>query len=212
MSFVSALRNRVWRFFKNCHCKFYRKRYTNSNVSIISMNCTGGVLYHDLGLKFLSPTVNMYMRAEDFIKFCENLNSYLAIDEMKPCDDISIVGNRKYPVAWLGDLLLFLVHYKSVEQAQEKWNERKSRINRDKIVILDTDREGMTPDLMDRFELLPYKKVMFIHKPFENRPSYFHYLPGYETEDCVGIITDGVGWFGYRPIDRFDWVGFLNEV
>lgn len=176
------------------------------------MNCTGGILYHDLGLKFLSPTINMYMRAEDFIKFCENLDQYLAIDTMKACEDASLIGNRIYPLAWLGDILLYLVHYKSVEEAQKKWNDRKGRINRNKIVILDNDREGMTPELMDRFEQLPYKKVMFTHLPVEGRPSYFHYLPGYENEDCVGIITDGKGWFGRRPIDQFDWVTFLNQI
>lgn len=212
MSLVSALRNRVWRFFKNQRCKSYRKRYTNKDVSIISMNCTGGILYHDLGLKFLSPTVNMYMRAADFIKFCENLEYYLTVDEMRPCRDETLIGNRKYPLAWLDDILLFLVHYKSVEEAQQKWNERKKRINRDKIVILDNDREGMTPELMNRFEKLPYKKVMLLHQPIEGHPSCFHYLPGYEKEECVGIITDGNGWFGLRPIDKFDWVRFLNEV
>ena len=175
------------------------------------MNCTGGILYHDLGLQFASPTVNMYMRAEDFIKFCENLEHYLSVDKMIECQDIEIVGDRKYPIAKLDDILLFLVHYKSVEEAQRKWNERKRRINYDKIVILNNDREGMTQQLMERFERLPYKKVMFVHKPTERDSHVFHYLPGYEDEDCVGIITDPIGLTGLRPIDQFDWVKFLNQ-
>ena len=176
------------------------------------MNCTGGILYHDLGLQFLSPTVNMYMKAEDFIKFCENLGAYLAIDNLSYCTDNSIVGDRTYPVAKLGDIYLYLVHYKTVEEAERKWNERKRRINFDKIVILNNDREGMTSELMDRFERLPYKKVMFVHNPVNRNPDIFHYLSGYETDDCVGIITDPKGWFGLRPIDEFDWVNFLNKA
>ena len=43
------------------------------NVTILSMNCTGGILYHELGLPFLSPTINLYIQAEDFIRFCERL-------------------------------------------------------------------------------------------------------------------------------------------
>lgn len=53
-----------------------RKRLKNKEISIISTNCIGGVLSHDLGLQFKSPTVNLFFRAEDFIKFCENLEYY----------------------------------------------------------------------------------------------------------------------------------------
>lgn len=212
MSVLSGIKHTIWRINKRLRDKKRRKAYVNRDVSIISMNCTGGILYHDLGLQFLSPTVNMYFKAEDFIKFCENIDKYLAIDEMIPCTDSGIVGDRTYPVAYLGDLVLYLVHYKSVEEAQQKWNARKQRINKEKIVIIDNDREGMTSDLMDRFERLPYKKVMFTHLPEPYRGFEFHYIPGYEMEDCVGIITDGYGWTGLRPIDQFDWVKFLNEV
>lgn len=177
------------------------------------MNCTGGILYHDLGLKFMSPTVNMYIRAEDFIKFCENLDYYLSIERMEECTDPKVIGDRRYPIARLGDIYLYLVHYKSIAEAEQKWNERKRRINKDKIVILNNDREGMTEELMDRFERLPYPKVMFVHKPVNRaRTDVFHYLPGYENDDCVGIITDPYGWYGMRRIDSFDWVDFLNRV
>lgn len=205
------MRRRIWKICKRFRNKSYRRRFTNTGVSIISMNCTGGILYHDLGLQFLSPTVNMFMRAEDFIKFCENLEYYLNIDTFKKCSDPNIIGDRTYPVAMLGDIYLFLVHYHSVEEAQSKWNARKRRINKDKIVILNNDREGMTSELKDRFERLPYKKVMFTHLPDAVHPSCY-YIRGYETQDCVGIITDGAGLTGLRPIEQFDWIEFLNEA
>lgn len=212
MRLLQALRHRVWHLCQRWRCKGYRNRFTNPGISIISMNCTGGILYHDLGLQFLSPTVNMYMKAADFIKFCEDMPRYLAIDKMEECTDPAIVEDRKYPVARLGDIYLYLVHYKTVDEAIRKWNERKRRINPDKIVILNNDREGMTEELMDRFERLPYPKVMFVHRPVGRDPRIFHYLPGYENEECVGIITDATGWTGLRPVDQFDWVDFLNHV
>ena len=49
------------------------------------------------------------------------------------------------------NLTLYLVHYSSVEEGEKKWNERKQRINWDNIAIIDTDREGMTEELKDRF-------------------------------------------------------------
>lgn len=36
-----------------------------TDFSIISSDCTGGVLSHDLNLQFLSPTINMFFSAQD---------------------------------------------------------------------------------------------------------------------------------------------------
>lgn len=212
-----TLLNKMPQRVKNFVWKKYRKRTNrrnasllrNSDISIISMNCTGGILYHDLGLKFLSPTVNMYFRAEDFIRFCEHMDDYLAIDTMTICMDPEIIQGRTYPVAWLGDIKLFLVHYRTVEEAQEAWNRRKKRLNGEWISVIATDRDGMTDSLKDRFEKLPYRKVMFVHKPDLYHPSCF-YIKGYEEENQVGIITEPVGWRGLRPVDQFDWISFLN--
>lgn len=206
---IRRIKNHVWKIRHEKWNQTYRARLTNQEVSILSMNCTGGILSHDLGLPFRSPTVNLYFRAEDFIKFCENLEYYLSLEEMVECTDPAIIGDRTYPIAHLGDLTLFLVHYHSVAQAQEKWNERKKRLNRDHIVILNTDREGMTDALKDRFEKLPYRKVMFVNRPDDTHPSCC-YIKGYEDESCVGILTDHDTWDGLRPVDQFDWVGFLN--
>ncbi len=149
------------------------------------------------------------MRAGDFIKFCENLEYYLSIDEFAECTDKNVIEDRTYPIVYLGDLTLFLVHYHSIAEAQKKWNTRKKRLNRDNIVILNTDREGMIDELKERFELLPYRKVMFTHLPDEKHPGCF-YIRGYEKQNQVGIITESKGWFGKRPIDQFDYVKFFN--
>lgn len=205
---LNSMRIRIWRIWRRRKNQATRGRLKHGSVSILSMNCTGGILYHDLGLPFLSPTINMYMQAEDFIKFCEDLPHYLSIEEMTECNDPAIKGDRTYPVAFLDDIKLFLVHYRSVAQAQGKWNERKQRIQEDSIVIIATDRDGMTHALKDRFEKLPYPKVMFVHRP-DHHPSSF-YLKGYEADESVGIITEPIGWKGIRPIDQFDWIGLLN--
>ncbi|MBR5961733.1 MAG: DUF1919 domain-containing protein [Clostridia bacterium] len=187
-----------------------RARFHNPDVSILSMNCIGGVLAHDLGIRFNSPTINLYMRAADFIRFCENLDYYLTIDEMTLCTDAETVGDRTYPVARLGDLVLFLVHYPSVEEANRKWQERKTRIHRDNLVILATDRDGMTEELKERFEKLPYRKVLFTKQPDPKHPDCV-YIEGYEQDETLGLITDPVGYSGKRVIDQFDWVVFLNR-
>ena len=49
--------------------KIERRRLINTNFTIISQNCIGSIMYHDLGQKFLSPTINMLFEPSDFVKF-----------------------------------------------------------------------------------------------------------------------------------------------
>ena len=206
---IRRIKNSVWIRNREKQNRALRKRLQTQRITILSSNCNGGIISHDLGLQFCSPTVNLFFRAEDFIRFCENLRYYMGIDTLTQCLDTSITSAVSYPVACLGDILLFLVHYKSIEEAQEVWNRRKKRVDYDNIVILTTDRDGMTEDLKDRFERLPYRKVMFTHLPDSRHPSAF-YISGYEKEGCVGILTDHDTWDGSRPIDQFDYVAFFN--
>lgn len=53
------LRNTVWNY-KHKNKSENRERLNCDDVTIISTNCTGGILYHDLGLEFKSPTVNLF--------------------------------------------------------------------------------------------------------------------------------------------------------
>ena len=173
--------------------------------TIFSCNCTGGVMYHDLGVRFISPTINLYMSCEDFIKFCENFEYYFSLD-MEP-----YVGSikREYPICTLGNLTLFMVHYNSFEEARDKWNERKLRVDRNNIRIIATDRDGCTEELKDRFQKLPYKKVMFTHLQDKKHKDCF-YIRGYETESQVGTIVEHEGRIsGRRYLDQFNWVKFL---
>lgn len=64
--------NKIWNLNRRKQNNYYKNNIKNKDFTIFSSNCTGGVLYHDLGLEFLSPTINLYMNCEDFIKFCED--------------------------------------------------------------------------------------------------------------------------------------------
>lgn len=58
-----------------------RERLRNQAPTIIANNCNGGVISHDLGLKFRTPTVNLYIPFPDYVRFCEGLPHYLALPE-----------------------------------------------------------------------------------------------------------------------------------
>ena len=57
-----------------------QKSFLHKKISIISQNCIGGVFYHDMNEKFLSPTINLYFDAYDFLKFVKNISYYLSLD------------------------------------------------------------------------------------------------------------------------------------
>ena len=57
---------KIYRILSNA---WYRMRLKNDNFTIITNSCIGGVMYHKLGKRFLSPTVNLWMYDEDFYKF-----------------------------------------------------------------------------------------------------------------------------------------------
>lgn len=58
-----------WHLYKN-------RQLVNREVSIISNNCIAGVIYHDCGLRFLSPTVNLWFSTEDFFTYAANILEY----------------------------------------------------------------------------------------------------------------------------------------
>ena len=64
--------------------------HTNG-FTLIAQNCVGGVMYHDLGLKFLSPTINTLIQGDDFVRLCSSFEDYMA------APPILIAGIRPQP-------------------------------------------------------------------------------------------------------------------
>lgn len=186
-----------------------RRKLRNHDFTLISCDCTGGMIYHDLKQQFRTPTINMYFTAPDYVKFIKNIRSYL--DE--PMIDMEEESRREgYPVAALGDIRLHLVHYASVAEAQMKWNERKKRINWNNCFYILCDRNYCTPEVMRDFDDFitggGYSGVLFTHEPHEELKSSF-YIRGSESKDCIDGMTLNTSLLRKR-YDMFDWVGFLN--
>ena len=185
-----------------------RKALTNSQFSIISSNCWGGVVYHDLGHEFLSPTINLWFEPSDFLKFVESLKWYLSIE---PIEDTSV--KLDYPVGKIGDIHLYFMHYNSFEEAKRKWIERATRINWDNIYVVMTEWPDSSFNLYEKFEKLPYKnKVLFTIKPHPEFPSTFCLSDAGKRFGDLSKIFEFKSLFGgYRYYDEFDFVSFLNK-
>lgn len=205
------LLNKRWTHYYRALLRYPLDRHNrihlkNKNFSILSANCTAGVIYHALGLPFLSPTLNLYFDVPDFIKFVSDPAIYLAA-ELVPCP-----SEKPFPVAKLKDITLYFVHAASFEQARADWERRKNRINWQNIFIIMVERDGCRLEDIAAFDRLPYPhKVVFVHTPMPQFKSTF-YIPGTEKGKEVIPLTDYKGSFtGKRYIDDFDYVEFFNS-
>ena len=205
MVFFTKVKNKIRDVEHEAYLRGKRCRLKNKTPSIISNNCVAGVIYHDLGLRFDSPTVNLFFGAEDFVRFAENLEVYLSLELQE------IRSDRPYPVGMLGDITIYFMHYKSFEEAKAKWEERTARINFDNLFFIMSEREGCTPTVAERFDRLPYRnKVLLTHLPMP-QVGCAHVLAGFENDSELGTVTDmKPGPRLRRYIDDYDYVRFLN--
>lgn len=103
---ISKIKQYTAVLFRNKINEKMRERLHRTDFSIISSNCIGGIVSHDLGLMFKSPTINLYFDAEDFVKFTERLDYYLNTPL-----SLQFIHKNGYPVCSLDDLTIFFVHY-----------------------------------------------------------------------------------------------------
>lgn len=129
-----------------------RKRLTNKNFTVLCNNCVGGVILHELGERFNSPTVNLFFKAEDYLKFLENLDYYLkqALVEVE--------SEKNYPVAKLDDITIYFMHYSSFDEAKTTWQKRVARINKNNLYVIFVQQSGCTERVLEEFDKLPYKR------------------------------------------------------
>lgn len=184
-----------------------KARLRNRDFSIISSNCNGAFMYRDLNLPYLSPTVNLAIEINGFIKMVGNLEWYMKQKITR------IEDGSEYPVGELGEgIRINFIHYKSFEEAVQKWDERKNRINWDNLFIVGTARgDFCTYDTIRNFDQLPYKnKVIFTNVAYPEFPSAY-YIRGFEEQSQLGVLVDYKEQFlRRRYLDDFDYVDFLN--
>lgn len=110
--------------------------------TIISNNCTGGAVMHELGMEFKTPTINLQILPEEYPGFCNYFKQYMAYD-LTEYTDIQ-PRHREYltkmfgeipdmPFGLLGDIIVCFQHYGTFAEARDKWNERKAKIDYDHI-------------------------------------------------------------------------------
>lgn len=130
-------------------------------VTLFTSDCMGGLIYHSLGKRFLSPTINMSIEDGMFLKFCANYDKYFN-------EDITVIeSENSYPVgilgkgSALGGVRIAFEHYIDGAEAIEKWNIRKSRVIPGQIYIICADRDLSDQDIALFRSIRCKRKIMF---------------------------------------------------
>ena len=198
------------KIYKKTVGKFNNLRIKNKDITIISNNCWGGVFYRDNNLKYLSPTLGMFFVSEDYIKFIYNLKHYLNQDvcfiNMEESKHKDYLKKIKYSglIGKIEDVEICFLHYKTEEEAKDKWNRRKERINWDRIIFKFNDQNMCTYKELKAFNDFEAKnKICFTAKKYDDIDSI--QIKKYEKFDYV--IDDIKSYKKY-----FNMYNYLNNL
>lgn len=196
-------------FIRSKRLQWFRYRLKNKDITIMCNNCNGTFIYNDLKLKFNSPTINLFISVDNFVKFMANLYYYLD-QELKEFKDDSV----NYPVGMLGDIRINFMHYESFENAKEKWIERCKRIDKSKIFVIMNETKDTTYEDLINFDKLPYEdKVVWTHKLYPEIKSSF-YIKGFEEKGSCDFLFEFMPNKTIRHIryyEQFNYVKFFNR-
>ncbi|WP_160115334.1 DUF1919 domain-containing protein [Varibaculum vaginae] len=219
LDFLRSLKSKLqlrWHLHKN-------RKLTNREVTIISNNCIAGVIYHDCGLRFLSPTVNLWFQTEDFFTYAANILQYSPQQGAK-LREIFEEG-ISYPLglltpksADLPAIKLYFQHYPSFELAKKKWEGRSKRINFDNICLIFECSQPITgkSPIPKLFRQAPYSHKVIVtskHSVTDTGTEVVHLpvydLPGYQPGK---LFTTRRKFSLSRWLDDFNYVEFLNRT
>ena len=108
---------------------------------------------------------------------------------------------------------IHFMHYHTFEDAKQKWNERKLRVDWENLFIFMEAGIETTDDIVDRFEKLPFKnKVIITNKPYPKHKSAF-FINIYDENYTWGKLISYIPktFKAKRFIDKFDYIKWLNH-
>lgn len=189
---------------------FYRKTLRKQDITMITNNCIGGIIYHDMHLQFLTPTINLYFDNEEFIRFCTYLDEYLSL-AVEECISIQ----KPFPVGVLhgshGDVHIYFMHYDSFEQAVAKWYERKERINYDNLYII-MEAQKCSSTILAKFNDIPYANKVVLTDGDHDVANSFPIKGNFYGESYwPGKLLEYPPRGLFRYMEQFDYVTFINK-
>ena len=210
--------NLISRILSKISLYLFRCRNKNHNFTLLSRDCIGGCLYNQLGLKFLTPTINLFFSPSDFVELCLHLKEY-ANGELIECPN----SDKQYPVGLLYPspsstapiITINFMHYKTFEEAKSKWEDRFQRIVWDNIYVISTFcytslNVYYCKSLVNGWNKIPYKKVIIVDKHYGFDDEFIITRPK-KSADYIYLFERDSKVLDWKKIfNRFDLINFLK--
>lgn len=189
--------------------KHRRKKINNLNFTIISNNCWGGHCYRHYGLPYFSPTVGLYFFAEEYIKLLRNLEEnikgplkFISIKDSKYAKELYARNQENVPVGVLNNNIeIVFLHYKTKEEAYEKWKRRVKRINFDKLIVKFSEMNLCEMKHIIEFEKMPYKnKILLLGQKYNGINSGI--VVKRYTNDKKEVVNDTLYYFKFINLNK----------
>lgn len=177
---------------------------------IIANNCWGAEVYKYKQLPFNTPFIGLFLYPECYLKLLGNFEKNVKSDLRFTTRSKHLATTPAYPVGLLeDDIEIHFLHYKTVDEAREKWNKRLNRIpaNDDNLFFKFDDRDGCTSSQLETFHQLPFRnKISF------SIASHPHLTSNVRVIRAKGqtMVHDGLALFAVS-IKYFDLNAWLNR-
>lgn len=153
---------------------FRRQLITSEMPTIIANSCAAAVIYSALDSEILSPTINLNIEPEDFVKICKNPREYLS-EDIK-FDHWSISKGGVVPIGKIKDVEIIFSHASDADEAVNAWNRRRQRINWDNLVYIMEDSNysrvlRATDKVEKEFNALSGKHLRILSKSYSVDPE-----------------------------------------
>lgn len=216
-SIYQRVKHKIIKKIEKYYAPLKQQQLNDTNITIISNNCWGGVAYEGYGIIKQSPTVGCYLFSKDYLKLVNNLSYYIenelefiSLEDSKYKQWIIENHNENCPIGRIVDIEIVFVHYPNAKIAKEKWNRRVKRINYDNLIFKFSYMNHATEEDLETFDSydLPGKKVMFVNKK-DHAYECGVYYPGFDEDDQ--IYNDTFYWNKYFDVTLFLNTGKIKE-
>lgn len=216
---VSSIRKAIIKLvtpLRDNHVKEIRNKLKETEFTLLCNNCLGGVIYHDLGQPFSSPTINLYLNISDFLTLVEHIEDFIDAELVHEDSWLNFPVGRLYAVNSDVIVVIYFMHYKTWDDAYSAWMRRMRRVDTKKIFVLVDAVSGLSNENYNRFcnikyhkhLLVPYKTATVPHDAVD-----VHFMKSYKDEDNSGksmsYTFHGMGIKRY--IEEWDYLNWLNE-
>lgn len=200
-------------FYQHLYYRLKSRKLKNKNFSLLTNNCMGGFIYHDMKLKFNSPTINMYMHDDDFMEFLSDIYYYSNTPPYEVFEE-----DIHFPIGEIKkgehSIRIYFKHYATFNDAHDKWVERGKRIDYDNLYVIYSclHKEGPSYELYDKFKKFNYKKKLVTGNGCQFNDNFIVKLNIFDNNYFPGKIYEFKNKISYhRYLDEFDYISFLNN-